>query len=200
MYRKRLKSFVEHILPTMPTSGWLYDFRTIYTTEHKSNIDIIQALSLMAGLSTTCRKADDLYVLEITDSDLTDLYDLKFQADPEYYKGMVYCVTVPSGMLVTRCNHKVHISGNCQQLSPMILKLILERTGQNSKVVVIGDNTQLYADNRNLRNALKDALPRFFKGYPESPYPKFADIAYHKFTVEDVMRSDIVKSVITAYS
>lgn len=87
-----------------------------------------------------------------------------------------------------------------QQLSPMILKLILERTGQNSKVVVIGDNTQLYADNRNLRNALKDALPRFFKGYPESPYPKFADIAYHKFTVEDVMRSDIVKSVITAYS
>ena len=197
---KDLRALLEHILPTMPTAGWIYNFRTVYTTEHKSNIDIIQALSLMAGLATTCRKADDLYVLEITDSDLTELYDIKDQADPEYYKGMVYCVTVPSGMLVTRCNHKVHISGNCQQLSPMILKLILERTGQNSKVVVIGDNTQLYADNRNLRNALKDALPRFFKGYPENPKPKFDDIAYHRFTVEDVMRSDIVKSVITAYS
>lgn len=180
----------------------------LYSSTNKENIDIVQALACISGFKTSVGKTvdnrkesyKDSYKLNIMYQTTTPATFYTKERVFSEFKGMVYCVTVPSGMLVTRCNHKVHISGNCQQLSPMILKLILERTGQNSKVVVIGDNTQLYADNRNLRNALKDALPRFFKGYPENPKPKFDDIAYHRFTVEDVMRSDIVKSVITAYS
>lgn len=180
----------------------------LYSSTNKENIDIVQALACISGFKTSVGKSvdnrkesyKDSYKLNIMYQTTTPATFYTKERVFSDFKGTVYCVTVPSGMLVTRCNHKVHISGNCQQLSPMILKLILERTGQNSKVVVIGDNTQLYADNRNLRNALKDALPRFFKGYPENPKPKFDDIAYHRFTVEDVMRSDIVKSVITAYS
>ena len=32
----------------------------------------------------------------------------------EYYKGKVYCVTVPSGMIVVRRHNKVVITGNCR--------------------------------------------------------------------------------------
>ena len=54
----------------------------------------------------------------------------------------------------------------------------------------------MYATNAGSRNGLKDALPRFFDKNMNSLYP---DVAYHHFTVDDVMRSDIVKTVITAY-
>lgn len=84
-----------------------------------------------------------------------------------------------------------------QQLQPMILKLMLERIGLDSKVVVAGDSTQLYADNSNKRNALKDAVPRFFHEDKSARYP---DTAYHSFNVQQVMRSEIVKTVITAYT
>jgi phosphate starvation-inducible PhoH-like protein len=82
-----------------------------------------------------------------------------------------------------------------QQLPPLILKLLLERTGQHSKVVVLGDNTQLYTDAKG-RNGLRDAVGRFFvKGV--SKYP---NIDYHEFNVDDVQRSDLVKHVIDAYT
>ena len=83
-----------------------------------------------------------------------------------------------------------------QQLSPMILKLLLERTGLNSKVVVLGDNSQIYTDIRG-RAALSDAVQRFFTIEGE---PKYPDVCLHKYTTDDVMRSNLVKSVIKAYS
>ena len=83
-----------------------------------------------------------------------------------------------------------------QQLPPLILKLLLERTGINSKVVVLGDNSQLYVDSRG-RNALLDAIPRFFDAGDEGRYDM---VAMHRFEVEDVQRSELVKSVIRAYS
>lgn len=83
-----------------------------------------------------------------------------------------------------------------QQLPPLILKLLLERTGINSKVVVLGDNTQLYVEAKG-RNALLDAIPRFFD---KQDKPKFDYVDMHRFDVEDVQRSDLVKSVIRAYS
>lgn len=83
-----------------------------------------------------------------------------------------------------------------QQLPPNILKLLLERIGVNSRCVVAGDSSQLYTSTDGKRNGLKDALPRFFD---KEMNPKFEDIAFHKFTVDQVMRSEIVKTVIRAY-
>lgn len=117
------------------------------------------------------------------------------------------------GKVETDLGHRIHFKipnfclgatfDNClicideaQQLPPLILKLLLERTGINSRVVVLGDNTQLYTDSRG-RNALLDAIPRFFTSDKE---PKYEAVAYHEFEVEDVMRSDLVKTVIRAYS
>lgn len=84
-----------------------------------------------------------------------------------------------------------------QQLQPMIMKLLLERIGIGTKVVVCGDGTQLYASEAAKRNGLSDAIKRFFNEDGTSKYP---DVAMHKFTVEEVQRSEIVKTVIRAYS
>jgi len=84
-----------------------------------------------------------------------------------------------------------------QQVPANILKLLLERIGVNSKCVVVGDSTQLYTSSDNKRNGLKDAIPRFFNA---DGTPKYPETAFHKFEVKDVMRSDIVKTVITAYT
>lgn len=83
-----------------------------------------------------------------------------------------------------------------QQLQPMIMKLLLERIGIGTKVAVIGDGNQLYASEAAKRNGLTDAINRFFDG---NDNPLYDDIAIHRFGIEDVQRSDIVKTVIKAY-
>lgn len=104
---------------------------------------------------------------------------------------------IPNYCLGATFDNALIMIDECQQLQPMILKLLLERTGVDSKVVCIGDNTQLYASHADKRNALKDAIPRFFD---KDMNPLYEDVAFHKFDVKDVMRSDICKTVITAYT
>lgn len=104
---------------------------------------------------------------------------------------------IPNYCLGATFDNSLIVIDEVQQLQPMILKLLLERTGVNSKVVCLGDNTQLYASNADKRNALKDALPRFFD---KEMNPLFDDVAFHQFSVQDVMRSDICKTVIRAYT
>lgn len=97
-----------------------------------------------------------------------------------------------------------------QQLQPNILKLLLERLGRYSKCVVAGDSSQLYLDEAQGKNrqALDDAVLRFFDKRIEEYengdrelkfYPRYDGVAFHRFDVDDVQRSDIVKTVITAY-
>lgn len=103
---------------------------------------------------------------------------------------------IPNFCLGATFDNSLILIDEAQQLPPLILKLLLERTGIDSKVVVMGDNSQLYVDARG-RNALRDALPRFFD---EGFVPKYPTVDYHEFEVEDVQRSEIVKTVIRAYS
>lgn len=105
---------------------------------------------------------------------------------------------IPNYMLGSTFDNTLLVVDEAQMLPPLILKMILERTGINSKVVVLGDNTQLYTDTRG-RNALRDAVPRFFDVINHYE-PKYEYVAYHEFEVEDVQRSDLVKTVIRAYS
>jgi phosphate starvation-inducible PhoH-like protein len=103
---------------------------------------------------------------------------------------------IPNYMLGSTLDNSLILIEEAQQLSPLILKLVLERTGINSKVCIIGDNSQLYVEAKG-RNALRDAIPRFFH---TNGVPKFNNIAYHEFSVEDVVRSEITKIVIKAYN
>jgi predicted ribonuclease YlaK len=121
-----------------------------------------------------------------------------------------------AGKIETDLNHRIHFKvpnylvghtmddtllliEECQLLQPLILKLILERVGVNSKVVILGDSTQLYTANKD-RNALRDIIPRFFKEVGGEMVAKYPYCAYHQFGVEDVQRSEFVKTVIKAYS
>lgn len=104
---------------------------------------------------------------------------------------------IPNYELGATWDNSLVLIDECQALQPMIMKLLLERIGVGTKVVVAGDSTQMYATDASKRNALKDLINRFFEKDGTAKYP---DIALHKFTVEDVQRSEIVKTVIRAYS
>lgn len=104
---------------------------------------------------------------------------------------------IPNFELGATWDNSLVLIDEAQQLQPMIMKLLLERIGVGSTVAVIGDGTQLYASEAAKRNGLTDAIKRFFT---EDGTAKYPDVSFHKFSVDDVQRSDIVKTVIRAYS
>lgn len=105
---------------------------------------------------------------------------------------------IPNYMVGSTIDNALILVDEGQLLQPMILKLILERLGVNSRCAVVGDASQLYANDKEskLRNGLSDMIGRFFDKNMEPLYP---DVGYYSFDAEDVMRSEIVKSVIKAY-
>lgn len=106
---------------------------------------------------------------------------------------------IPNYLLGSTLTDSLVLIDEAQQLSPQILKLLLERIGKGSKVVVAGDSNQLF-DAHGKRNGLSDAIERFFKFEDGWVVPKFDDVGFHEFTIQEIMRSEIVKTVVTAYS
>lgn len=104
---------------------------------------------------------------------------------------------IPNFELGATWDNCLVVIDEAQQLQPMIMKLLLERIGVGTKVVVLGDGNQLYASEASKRNGLTDAISRFFD---KEDNPKFDDIAIHRFSIDEVQRSEIVKTVIRAYS
>lgn len=122
---------------------------------------------------------------------LTDFLGQKFNAD----LGKRIHFDIPNFQISQTWDNKLVIIDESQQLPPLICKLLLERIGVNTKVVMCGDPTQLYQGGK--RNGLTDAIERFIN---EDGTPKYKDVGYVYLDAEDVMRSDIVKTVIKAYS
>lgn len=107
---------------------------------------------------------------------------------------------IPNFLLGSTLDNTLLLVDECQELSPLIMKLILERVGVNSKVVVLGDPTQRYSTEGN-RNGLTDVVNKFFTKNAEGEYvSRFRGIDFHKFGINDVQRSDFVKTVLMAYS
>ncbi len=105
---------------------------------------------------------------------------------------------IPNFQLGCTWDNKLVLIDEDQQMSPLITKLLLERIGVNTKVVVCGDPSQLYAAGK--RNGLTDAISRFTVETRDGRASKYQDVGYFKMTADDVMRSDIVRTVIKAYS
>lgn len=118
----------------------------------------------------------------------------KFHAD----LGKRIYFDIPNFQLGCTWDNKLVLIDEGQQMEPLILKLLLERIGVNTKVVVCGDPSQLYSGGK--RNALSDGIGRFTIEASDGKHPKYDQVGYFKMTAEDVMRSDIVKTVIQAYS
>lgn len=103
---------------------------------------------------------------------------------------------IPNFMLGSTFDNTLLLIDESQEISPLIMKLILERVGVNSKCVVAGDASQRYATEQT-RGGLSDVIKRFTNKNGE---PKFDSVAFHKFTIDDVQRSDFCKMVLRAYS
>ena len=116
-------------------------------------------------------------------------------------KGRVDCdegkrifFTIPNFILGATVNSTL-IVDEAQMLSPLTLKLLLERIWKGGKCIVLGSSGQLY-ENQKKRNALRDAINRFFN---EDGSQKYANIGKYTFPIEAVKRDDVVRDVITAY-
>lgn len=106
---------------------------------------------------------------------------------------------IPNYMLGVTIDNSVLLLDEAQELNPLTLKLILERIGTNTKVIVAGDPSQLYSNDKS-RNGLTDAINRFFEKDEEGNLtPKYPGVGYFEFTERDIVRSDIVKCVVAAY-
>lgn len=177
--------------------------RHLYYTINKHNADVAQIIGNLCGYSTYIysneyAEGKTLYTVSFRDTSLSPIqgYKEEIHRKTEYKAERVYCVTMPTGMVLVRHNGYAHVSGNCQELPPHTMKLILERIGKNTKVIVAGDPTQLYSHDRS-RNGLTHALNVFFDDTGNARYP---NIGFFEFGIDDIVRSDIVKTVVTAYS
>lgn len=104
----------------------------------------------------------------------------------------------PNFILGSTLDNSLILIEEAQQLEPMIMKLLLERIGRNSRCVVTGDPQQLYTKDRD-RNGLTDAVSKFFETENGKLVPRYGEIGFYEFDVDAVMRSDICKTVIRAY-
>jgi phosphate starvation-inducible protein PhoH len=174
--------------------GSLKNDTKVYCSTNKENIEVIQACSHLTGYSanfgTQFDKRDifkntpkPYYRLCISDSNM--LSSQKLNQTSEEYNGEVYCVTVPSGMIFVRQNNKVFISGNCQNLTADMLKTVLTRIGQGSKMVLIGDTRQ--SDLKKGISALHDYSTRL---------SILKEVGLVEFNKEDVVRNVLITKIL----
>ena len=106
---------------------------------------------------------------------------------------------IPNYMLGSTMDNTLLILDECQEIPPLIMKLLLERVGENSKVVVLGDPSQRYTMDKG-RNGLTDVISKFFSVQDGEYVSRFRDVDYHSFEIADVQRSDFCKTVLMAYA
>lgn len=90
-----------------------------YNSNRYNNVLFIQTLCHLSGKrSVVCRRSNEhgsWYKATIIQNGNT-LISNKERKDVDY-NGYVYCVTVPSGMIMVRQNEQISISGNCDALT-----------------------------------------------------------------------------------
>ena len=96
---------------------------TEYWSISENNADFIQAIAATSGIMATKRMK---YPTRGNHSALWGvkiIYGKEYVSiqrnffEKEHYDGMVYCVTVPTGMFLMRQNDKISVTGNCDALS-----------------------------------------------------------------------------------
>lgn len=91
----------------------------IYSSNNKQCIDIIQEIAILSGYATLIREFNDKrdnrqinYTINIYKSQVRDISNNIVST--EHYDGYVYCVTVPTHMIIVRRNNNVLICGNTE--------------------------------------------------------------------------------------
>ena len=190
---------VEGQAGTGKTLGCLYAFVKEYIADSTKKIVVVRT-AVQVGMDSVGHLPADLDAKIAPHFESTKLLleQLLTKGKVETDVGHRIRFIIPNFLLGTTLDDTLLLVDESQMMQPLILKLILERVGINSKVVVLGDSSQLYTSSKD-RNALRDLVPRFFKDYNGEMVAKFPSVAYHKFEIDDVQRSEFVKTVIRAY-
>lgn len=111
----------EFIDEVVKWDGYIENSHFGYCSTAKQNIDMVQMIAILAGYVTNIYKGNesnrntnynDCYKLSIIKKNLTPKsHSIVKEEIP--YSGMVHCVTVPSGNIITRLDDKTFIAGNC---------------------------------------------------------------------------------------
>lgn len=131
--------------------GSVYGKGFTYCSTNKENIDVVQAIAHIHKRTANYGVQNDsrpifkktpkpYYRLNVSKRDKFKTDNLK--RTEEWYEGNVYCVTVPSGIIMVRQNGKVFVTGNCQNLTIAEIKSIVTRLGDNSQIILTGDSYQ----------------------------------------------------------
>lgn len=108
-------------------------------------------------------------------------------------------LTIPNFIQGKTLNDAFVIIDESQSISPKILKLLLERCGENSTYAVLGDKFQCYS-NRKRENGLSYLIKKVTEidedGYRISKEPL---IGYVELTAKDNMRSDLSRRVVEIF-
>ena len=197
--RANTLTFVDSPAGTGKSSTVLWHFVKEYLTDHNKQIIVVR---------TPVEFADDK--IGFLPNDLNSKTEVHFAAAKKILedflgKGKVesdfderISFKIPNYMLGCTFTDSLVLIDEAQQMSPQILKLILERIGEGCKVVVAGDSNQLF-ESGGKRNGLADAIDRFFKVEDGFISSKYENVGFHEFGVSEIMRSQIVKTVVAAY-
>src|SRR3712207_2497846 len=82
--------------------------------------EIVQAIAHTCGYMSTIMKRKNKFGEWYKTSILLKKNSVSWQKDNstrEHYSGNVYCVTVPTGMILVKINGKITVTGNCDMLS-----------------------------------------------------------------------------------
>lgn len=174
------------------TAGVLYHFMQNYMNDKSRNIVVIRTpveagMDKIGALPSGLNEKIEPHFMPAKKI-LTELLNpQKVQCDLEkriHFK-------IPNFCLGDTFDNTDIIIDEAQQLPPLIMKLLLERIGKNSRCIVCGDKSQLYASDGK-RNGLTHAIEVFSK-------EKYSKIGFFDFSSEVNQRSEIVKTVNTAY-
>lgn len=198
--RQYTLTFVDSVAGTGKSSAVLYHYCKEYLVDNKKKLIVIRT-PVEAGedkIGFLCGPESEKLSPHFSSvKDLITKFIGKGKLEADLEKRIFF--KTPNFMLGCTMDDSLVLIDEAQQLSPMILKLLLERTGNNTKVVIAGCSSQIYATNTK-RNALKDAIGRFFTQTEDGTIEAvYSDMAYHEFDIEECHRSDVVKDVIRAY-
>lgn len=120
----------------------------------------------------------------------------KIQADTESKK---IWLTVPNYAQGITFNDAVIIVDEAQNLTPAIIKLLLERCGDNTRFIVLGDPKQCYAAKKR-ENGFDDLIKRVTYENYGALFPRYSGMfGYVEMTPEDNQRSPASKLVTEIY-
>ena len=107
-------------------------------------------------------------------------------------------ITIPNFLLGTTIDRSIIILEESQTMSPNTVKLISERAGQGSIVIVVGDSRQRYSVKKR-DDGLNDLILKVTSEEAGTRVSKYGNVGYIKMTSDNNMRSSLSKFITEIY-